>query len=87
MFSYERTVDGTGGDESNLVEFCFSCTGDFENHPLNCSRSERNPHQIANHSSQVFRNRVGKRARVLVGKIDGYFGELHLLPAPGSLIG
>jgi len=73
----EGSVEGSRGYRSDIVEIDRCIIGQFEHDALECSRPERHPDEITCDDAHRSWNRVAKRARVVVGKVDGYFSKSH----------
>jgi hypothetical protein len=73
----KRTVQRTGGDRPDIVDIGISSSGQFEHDALKRSSAEWYPHQITLNDAHANGRGVRKSARVVVGKVDGYFSELQ----------
>ena len=78
MFGDEWTINSAGGYRPNIIDIYLRRIRQFEHDPLKRSRAKRHPNQIARNHAHAIGSRIRKGARVVVGKIDGYFSELHV---------
>jgi hypothetical protein len=71
----ERAVESPGGYRPYDIDISLCHVGQLKHNPLECSGTKRHPNKIARNHARSIGNGIRKRAGMVVGKVDRYFGE------------